>query len=176
MRGRLTEQDLTDYALNELPPDERLYVESLLGASEECRHDVIQMLELGEMLKTGFERNASADLALNEEQRAKVLHVPAWNWRGFLQKAAAILMLSAVTAFVVTQQGGRLASAGHAVNGMIADATEKGFARTVEEFRSRLDKLSTQGRGAEAEWQFAVQPAVCTPPVWIESLPEIAGM
>ena len=50
MRGRLTEQDLTDYALNELPPDERLYVESMLGVSEECRNDVVQMLELSEML------------------------------------------------------------------------------------------------------------------------------
>ena len=34
MRGKLTEQDLTNYALNELPPDERLYAESILGVSE----------------------------------------------------------------------------------------------------------------------------------------------
>ena len=56
MRGRLTEQDLTDYALNELPPDERLYVESMLGVSEECRNDIYQMLELSELLKEGMER------------------------------------------------------------------------------------------------------------------------
>ncbi len=55
MRGKITDQDLTDYALNELPPNERLYVESMLGVSEECRGDVYQMLDLGEMLKEGFE-------------------------------------------------------------------------------------------------------------------------
>jgi len=105
MRGRLTEQDLTDYALNELPPDERLYVESMLGISEECRNDVYQMLEIGEMLKEGMERNDSDALTLSAEQRAKVLEVPAWHWRGILQKAAAILMLSAGTAFTATRPG-----------------------------------------------------------------------
>ena len=46
MRGKLSEQDLTNYALNEgLDPRERLYVESMLGASEPCRDDVYKMLE-----------------------------------------------------------------------------------------------------------------------------------
>ena len=184
MRGRLTPQDLTDYALNELPPDERLYVESMLGVSEECRHDVYQMLELSELLKEGIEHGDSDALTLNAEQRAKVLDVPAWHWRGFLQKAAAILLLSAGTAFIATRPGfwdksgaaaDKLASAGHAVQGMVADVQEKGFARSVEEFRSRLEKISTAA--VETEWQFAAQPAVCTPPVWIDMpLPEIAEM
>jgi anti-sigma factor RsiW len=184
MRGRLTPQDLTDYALNELPPDERLYVESMLGLSEECRNDIYQMLELSELLKEGMEQSDSDVLSLNAEQRAKVLDVPAWHWRGFLQKAAAILLLSAGTAFIATRPGfweksgaaaDRLASAGHAVQGMVAEVQEKGFARSVEEFRSRLEKLS--GTAMETEWQFAAQPAVCTPPVWIDMpLPEIAEM
>ena len=183
MRGRLTPQDLTDYALNELPPDERFYVENMLGVSEECRNDVYQMLELSELLKDGIERNDSDELTLNAEQRAKVLDVPAWHWRGLLQKAAAILMLSAVTAVIATRPGfwnksgaaaDRLASAGHAVQGMVAEVQEKGFARSVEEFRSRLEKSSLQVAGTE--WQFAVQPAVCTPPVWIDPLPEIVEM
>jgi anti-sigma factor RsiW len=184
MRGRLTDQDLTDYALNELPPDERLYVESMLGISEECRNDVYQMLELGEMLKQGMERNDSDALTLNAEQRAKVLEVPAWHWRGILQKAAAILMLSAGTAFTATRPGfwdkggvaaDKLASAGQAVQGMVADVQEKGFARSVEEFRSRLEKISSTAM--EPEWQFASQPAVCTPPVWVDMpLPEIGEM
>ena len=185
MRGRLTPQDLTDYALNELPPDERLYVESMLGVSEECRNDIYQMLEISELLKEGMERNDSDELTLNAEQRAKVLEVPAWHWRGILQKAAAILLLSVGTAFVATRPGfwdksgaaaGTLASAGHAVQGMVAEVQEKGFARSVEEFRSRLEKISTQPAG-ETEWQFAAQPAVCTPPVWIDvPMPEIAEM
>ena len=184
MRGRLTDQDLTDYALNELPPDERLYVESMLGVSEECRHDVVQMLELSELLKEGMERSDSDELTLNAEQRAKVLDVPAWHWRGILQKAAAILLLSVGTAFIATRPGfwekggaaaDRLASVGPAVQGMFAEVQEKGFARSVEEFRSRLEKLS--GQVAETEWQFAAQPAVCTPPVWIDMpMPEIGEM
>ena len=186
MRGRLTPQDLTDYALNELPPDERLYVESMLGVSEECRHDVVQMLELSELLKDGIATIDSDELTLNTEQRAKVLDVPAWHWRGMLQKAAAILLLSAGTAFTATRPGfwdksgaaaDRLASAGHAVQGMVADVQEKGFARSVEEFRSRLEKVSASASETTSEWQFAAQPAVCTPPVWIDMpLPEIAEM
>jgi anti-sigma factor RsiW len=187
MRGRLTDQDLTDYALNELPPDERLYVESMLGVSEECRNDIYQMLELSEMLKDGMEQIESDDLILNAEQRAKVLDVPAWHWRGLLQKAAAILMLSAGTAFIATRPGilpkggsavDGLASAGLAMQGMVAEVQEKGFARSVEEFRTRLEKLSGQlAENTEGDWQFAAQPAVCTPPVWIDMpMPEIAEM
>lgn len=185
MRGRLTPQDLTDYALNELPPDERLYVESMFGVSEECRNDVYQMLELSEMLKEGMERTDSDELTLNAEQRAKVLEVPAWHWRGALQKAAAILLLSAGTAFIATRPGfwdksgataDRLASAGQVVQGIVADMQEKGFARSVEEFRSRLEKVSSQP-ATETDWQFAAQPAVCTPPVWIDApMPEIGEM
>jgi len=186
MRGRLTDQDLTDYALNELPPDERLYVESMLGVSEECRHDVVQMLELSEMLKEGIQRDDADLLTLNAEQRAKVLDVPAWHWRGFFQKAAAILLLSAGTAFIATRPGvleksglavGHLASAGQAVQGIVADVQEKGFARSVEEFASRLQqRAGQQVSDTVPEWQFAAQPAVCTPPVWIDPLPEIAEM
>ena len=188
MRGRLTDQDLTDYALNELPPDERLYVESMLGVSEECRHDVVQMLELGEMLKDGIRREDSDVFTLNAEQRAKVLAVPAWHWRGFLQKAAAILLLAAGTAYTATRPGfwqkgsaavGQLASAGQAVQGIVADVQEKGFARSVEEFASRLQQRAGQVADAGStapDWQFAAQPAICTPPVWIDPLPEIAEM
>jgi anti-sigma factor RsiW len=185
MRGRLTEQDLTDYALNELPPDERLYVESMLGVSEECRNDVVQMLELSEMLKDGMEQTESDVLTLNAEQRAKVLEVPAWHWRGILQKAAAILLLSASTAFIATRPGfwhrseaavNTIASVSQAAQGIVADVQEKGFARSVEEFRSRLEKVSGQP-AVETEWQFAAQPAVCTPPVWIDApMPEIGEM
>jgi len=188
MRGKLTEQDLTDYAINELPPDERLYVESMLGLSEECRGDVYQMLELSEMLKDGFAVEDDAEsLTLSAEQRAKVLDVPAWNWRGVLQKAAAILLLAAGSAYIATrpdiwQKGtassDRLASAGQTVQHIVANVQEKGFARTVEEFRTRMEQASPKpAPAAETEWQFAAQPAVCTPPVWLDMpMPEIAGM
>ena len=188
MRGRLTEQDLTDYAINELPPDERLYVESMLGLSEECRDDVYRMLELSEMLKEGFAGEDEAEsLTLNAEQRAKVLDVPAWNWRGALQRAAAIMLLAAGSAFIATRPGlwqkgpvagDQIASAGQTVQHIVADVQEKGFARTVEEFRTRMEQASPKPASAtETEWQFAAQPAVCTPPVWLDMpMPEIAGM
>jgi hypothetical protein len=156
----------------------------MLGASEECRHDVVQMLEFGEMLKEGLELEEAEVLMLNDEQRAKVLEVPSWHWSGFFQKAAAILLLAASAAFIVTRPGlwgpggtamERFASAGQAVQGMVADVQEKGFARSVEEFRSRLEKGSAPV-AETGEWQFAAQPAVCTPPVWIDPLPEIAEM
>jgi len=144
------------------------------------------MLELSEMLKEGIqETDEMESLALSDEQRAKVLNVPAWNWRGTIQKAAAILILAAGTGFIATRPGiwekrgvavDTLASAGQAVQGMVADVQEMGFARSVEEFRSRLEKVS--GQTVENEWQFAAEPAVCTPPVWTmdNPLPEIAEM
>src|SRR6187401_2802982 len=104
MRGKVTDQDLTNYALNELSPEERLYVESMLAVSEECRHDVYQMLEVGEMLKEGFEESEyGADLLLNDEQREKVLEVPRFQWAGLFQRAAAIALLAAGTAYTMTR-------------------------------------------------------------------------
>ena len=58
MRGKISDQDLADYALNDLQPEERLYVESMLGVSEECRHDVYQMIELSQLLEEGFEKES----------------------------------------------------------------------------------------------------------------------
>ncbi len=40
MRGKISDQDLTDYALNELQPESGSIVESMLAVSEECRHDI----------------------------------------------------------------------------------------------------------------------------------------
>ena len=93
MRGNLTEQNLTDYALNELQPEERFYVESMLACSEDCREDVYSTLELSELLKQGFDEDESTlPMELNEEQRTKVLEVPHWNFRTLLHKAAAIAL------------------------------------------------------------------------------------
>ena len=104
MRGKVTDQDLTDYALNALSADERLYVESMLAVSEECRHDVYQMLEVSEMLREGFEeQEEGASLLLDETQREKVLTVPRWQWRGFIQRAAAVALLAAGTAYAVSK-------------------------------------------------------------------------
>jgi anti-sigma factor RsiW len=77
MRGRISDQDLTDYALNELQPEERLYVESMLAVSEECRNDVYEMIEMGQLLEEGFEREEGRVPAmLTREQRSRLLAAP----------------------------------------------------------------------------------------------------
>ena len=52
MNTTIPEQYLTDYALNELGPEERIYVESLLGASEEAREDVYELIDLAVVLES----------------------------------------------------------------------------------------------------------------------------
>ena len=66
MRGKLSDQDLTNYALNELEARERLYVESMLAVSVECRDDVYQMIDVAQMLEEGFER---------EEKDEKIIYL-----------------------------------------------------------------------------------------------------
>ena len=181
MRGKITDTDLTNYALNELPPDERLYVESMLGVSEECRNDVYQMLELTEMLKDGYEmQEHQALLALDESQRSKVLTVSRWNFRGLLRQAAAVALLATGIGYAIMtpgfwQQGGtaeKLATAGETVGTFVADVREKGFARTAEEFTARIQSGKSE---PGTEWQFAAAPAVCTPTSW-EAAPAIADI
>ena len=181
MRGKVTDQDLTNYALNELSPEERLYVESMLAVSEECRNDVYQMLDVSEMLKEGFEESEyGADLLLNDEQREKVLEVPRFHWRGFLQRAAAIALLAAGAAYTMTRPGllgsrgaaENLASAGEAVGSLVADVQSNGFARTAEEVTARLLKASEP-----TDFQFVAAPAVCTPPIFdMPAMPEVVEM
>lgn len=184
MRGKVTDIDLTNYALNELPPEERLYVESMLGVSEECRNDVYQMLELSEMLKEGYEcQDEQALLVLDESQRSKVLDVPRWNFRVLLQQAAAVALLAAGAAYAVMrpafwQQGGtaeKLAVAGEAVGTLVADVRAKGFAQTAEEFTARMQSNKP---ASGAEWQIAAAPAVCTPTSWdsTATVPDITEM
>jgi len=188
MRGKVTDQDLTNYALNELSPDERLYVESMLAVSEECRNDVYQMLEVSEMLKDGFEDDEiGAALLLNDEQRSKVLEVPRFHWRGFFERAAAIALLAAGAAYTMTRPGlwrtggagEHLVNAGEAMGNLVAEFRDNGFARTPEEVTSRLMKASGQGSAPidATDFQFVAAPAVCTPPIFdMPAMPEVAEM
>lgn len=178
MRGKVTDQDLTNYALNELPPEERLYVESMLAVSEECRGDVYQMIEMGELLKEGFEADVQgAKLLLNEEQRSKVLTVPRWNWKSVTRKVAAVAVLAGGLTFALTrpsfwQQGGtanQLAEAGGAAVNFYEEVRERGFATSAAELTQRLQAtaipVSIDESGEAIDWQFVATPAVCTPPI-----------
>ena len=97
MSTKLTEQDLTDYALNELDPNERLYVESLLAVSEESRNDIYAMIDLALMIEEGFEReDDKVPMILNPEQRGDLLNVRMPN--RFVRQAAAVLAAAAAVA------------------------------------------------------------------------------
>ena len=187
MRGKVTDQDLTNYALNELSPEERLYVESMLGVSEECRNDVYQMLELSEMLKEGFEEDEyGTDLLLKDDQRERVLEVPRFHWGGFFQRAAAIALLAAGTGYTMTRPGlwndrgpgVQIATGGEAMGNFVAEVQSKGFARTADELTSRMLKASMPSETVESvDFQFVAAPAVCTPPIFdMPVMPEVAEM
>jgi anti-sigma factor RsiW len=101
MRGQISDQDLTDYALNELQPEVRLYVESMLAVSEECRNDVYETIEVSQLLEEGFEaqEEQTSPYTLTAEQREKLLAVrvtPRW------MPIAAGLAAAACAAFAVT--------------------------------------------------------------------------
>ncbi len=97
MRGQISDQDLTDYALNELDPNERLYVESMLAVSEECRNDVYEMIDAAMMLEQGFEREDGVTaLALTTAQRQALLNVRTPG--RFVQRSAAVLAAAAAVA------------------------------------------------------------------------------
>lgn len=100
MKTKISDQYLTDYALNELGPEERMYVESLLGASEEAREDVYQMIDLAMLLDQGFEReDERAQTALTAEQRERLMDVRLPDV--FRRRAAVVLALAASVALAV---------------------------------------------------------------------------
>lgn len=105
MRGQITDQDLTNYALNELQPEERFYVESMLAVREECRNDVYEMIELSQILEEGFEvqEERTSPYTLTAEQREALMNVrvaPRW-----IPQTAATLAAAACAAFAVTHPG-----------------------------------------------------------------------
>lgn len=102
MKATIPDQYLTDYALNELVPEERIYVESLLGASEEAREDVYQMIDLAMLLDEGFEREqerAPAVLTLAQRRALMGLRVP----NIFVRNVAIILAAAACAALAFVQ-------------------------------------------------------------------------
>ena len=104
MRGKISDQDLTNYALNDgMEPHERLYVESMLAVSEECRQDVYRNIELSQMLETGFERLYGAEVpTLTDEQREELMNPPRRRFgMATVSRAAAVLAMAACAAFAL---------------------------------------------------------------------------
>lgn len=98
MKVKVSEQDLTDYALNELGPEERIYVETALAGSEEAREDVYQLIDLAMMLDKGFEKQEVREPAvLTLEQRQELMGLRGPNI--FLRNGIATLAAAACVAF-----------------------------------------------------------------------------
>jgi hypothetical protein len=104
MKDRLRQVDITNYALNELEPRERLYVESIMLGCDSTRTDVLEMIEMAQLLEEGFEAEVSGqELVLDPCRRSKVLGnvVSEGVWYHVWRTAAAAVTLAACLVFSV---------------------------------------------------------------------------
>jgi len=103
MNRSLSDKDITDYVLNELPPRERLYVESMMLGCERSREDVVVMMEMSRLLEEGMENELlGADFSLDEERRHGIYaHSSSFAWRTALRVTATVTALAACVAFSV---------------------------------------------------------------------------
>jgi len=176
MRGKISDQDLADYALNELQPEERLYIESILAVSEECRHDIYKMIELSQMLEEGFENeDARTQALLTGAQRDNVLHVR--KDYSFFAKIAAGLVAAASVAFTINHSefqqmrapARRVADVSKHAAQVVADAVAS--PESVE-FENPMESLRALAEDSSKFLQTEVMPPspmVCTPPTLLET-------
>lgn len=199
MRGQLSDQDLINYALNDgLDARERLYIESMLAVSEECRNDVYRNLELVQMLETGFEReSAAACEQLTPEQRERLLQPHHRNAAlAFLRKTGAAVAMAACVAFAFVHAGvwqfdnhtRSLAQASakmSQVSGMIAaSASPSASANAADtmDFAAAIELWWETVAEDSSVWLRTAsdalpQPAtICTPPSWVDSTTEFAEL
>lgn len=180
MRGKLNDQDFTDYALNELEPSDRLYVESMLAVSLECRNEVYEMLEMSRMLEEGFEREANRiPASLTVEQRTTLTR-PRRRRAAvrLLHKTAATLAMAACTAFVISnpqlwEEDSKVAKVSSQVQRYATQATQ-----AVVPAAEKVDIASyvnleswteDSSDWVKAGFEALPQPTVvCTPPSWLE--------
>jgi anti-sigma factor RsiW len=183
VRGNISDQDLTDYALNELQDGERLYLESMLAVSEECREDIYKMIDLAQMLEEGFERDIIVaerqELALREEQRENLIQ-PHFTRRYVIRDIISGLGVAACVAFAAAkfdsydfrgaqQVAGRVAHASTVAAGAMTNAVQSpetiDLAKSLEALRSLAEegaKLVPVGTDLLPE-----PPTICTPPTLI---------
>jgi len=163
VRSKISDQDLTDYALDALDPNERLYVESMLAVSEECRNDVYEMIDMGMMLEEGFERedNKESTLTLTGEQRLELLTVRPQSH--FVRRASVVLAAAAaVTLALVTKDqwmpkgpAARITQATTQMGNYVVQAVS---AAEGEDFVSQLASFRKQLTEDPAKWLPAQPP------------------
>ena len=177
MRGKLTDQDLTDYALNEMDAHQRLYVESMLAVSVECRNDVYEMLEVAQMLEDGFEREAKrVPAVLTGDQRAQLVRPRRRRAAiAFLQKTAATIAIAACVAFAITSpqlwhKESKMVQMGTQVQQYVTNAVAPSDdAVDIASFVNFEQFAEDTSDWMQVASESLPQPAVvCTPPSWLE--------
>ena len=182
MRGKLAEQDLTDYALNELNDVDRLYVESMLAASEECRNDIVATIEMAQCLEEGFERELifaeRQDLALLSEQRQELIK-PHFTLRYALRDVASALGLAACVAFGIVSldrlefprarvAADRVAQASTKAADAMAVAVQTPEKLDLGKVLSSLREMAEEGsKLMPVSNDMLPEPTICTPPTLI---------
>ncbi len=169
--AKLTEQDLTDYALNELPPNERLYVESLLAVDEESRNDIYASIDLALMLEKGFERETDfPDAGLTGAQRERVLAVEVPNL--FLRRSALALAAAAGIALALMHQDAwlpkesatQVARASSKVSRYVVEAVSANALEGDDSFRAQTAMSAKADADPNLRW--LPTPSVSTPFSW----------
>jgi anti-sigma factor RsiW len=182
MRGNLTDQDFTDYALNELDSGQRLYVESMLAVSVECRNDVYEMLDLAQMLEEGFENDANRTVVatLTPEQRAR-LTAPRRRRAAlaFVNKTAATIAVAACVAFALTNphlwrdndRARKVASVGSHMTQIVSQAVVPASEEVdISPFVNLETLADDSSNWLQAASDALPQPTeICTPPSWLEN-------
>ena len=191
MRGKISDQDLTDYALDELDPHERLYVESMLAVSEECRADVYDLIEIGQMIDEGFDREDGKieSIALTDEQRARLLTVRT-NPFAIARTAAAVLAAAACVAFAIVHPAflpdrGTAVHVAQVSRGVaqvvthaVAPANGAGMLASFDSLRAVIEDSSKwipeAAPATPAQWlDIDAEPVIGTMPV---GMPDFSGM
>lgn len=188
MRGPLSDQDLTDYALDELPAHDRIYVESMLAASEECRNDICKTIEMARLLEQGYERELFAaevqELSLKSEQRAELTR-PHFTMRYAVRDVVSALGLAACVAFAITRldqdsvdharsAAGRVAAASVQAAAVVQESEGVDLAKALASLREMAEessKLLPVNVDALPE-----PPAICTPPTLIMESAQLTGL
>jgi anti-sigma factor RsiW len=191
VRGKISDQDLTDYALNELQPEDRLYLESMLAVSEACREDIYKMIDLAQMLEEGFEKDTVIaerhELTLRPEQR-EVLVQPHFTRRYIIRDIISALGIAACVTFAAAKLDGFEFSGPQGVAGRVAHASTMAtdamtaavqspetidLAKSLEALRSLAEegaKLVPVSTDLIPE-----PPTICTPPTLIMESAQLAN-
>ena len=184
MRAKFSDQDLTDYALNELEAADRLYIESLLAVSEECRNDVYKTIELAQLLEDGFERDGGGKevLCLKPEQRAHLTR-PHFTGRYVAREIASLIALAACVAFAIALLG-RFQATGSdtapsrvaAVSSQVSSRVSTTVSQVVQSpesvdmkaaFESLRKMVSDPNNWLPVGEGMPQPPELCTPPTFI---------